>query len=295
MSIRNKNKKIICIMPIWDEQNIIGLALASSRHFITHYIILIQKCTDKTMDVINYCKKLWNLNIEIINSDKKIRERRAYAINISKQYADYYIIQDGDEIFYENTEIEINKLIEQDITFSTAPIVFLENNFEHTANKEENIIMPCHPFFFKNLGDIYFPNFGDMPWYNPNLIHHKFKEFKTPLKFDCKIKNFRRNFLRDVFTPWHDEVNTCSIEEYALKNHHSIKWYRENIDACENDLEKMISVFENEYKKDEFKWNLKYNENKYYKYPFIINFMIKNNKLKGIETLNDLEILDEIK
>ena len=290
-----KNKKIICIMPIWDEQNIIGLALASSRHFISHYIILVQKCTDKTMDVINYCKKLWNLNIEIINSDKKIRERRDHAIKISKQYADYYIIQDGDEIFYENTENEINNLIEQDITFSTAPIVFLENDFEHTANKEENIIMPCHPFFFKNLNDIYFPNFGDMPWYNPNLTYHKFKEFKNPLKFDCKIKNFRRNFLREVFTPWHDEDNTCSIEEYALKNHHSIKWYRENIDANENNLEKMISVFEKEYKKDEFKWNLKYNENKYYKYPYIINFMIKKNKLKGIETLNDLEILDEIK
>ena len=57
----------------------------------------------------------------------------------------------------------------------------------------------------------------------------------------------------------------------------------------------MISIFENEYKKDEFKWNLKYNQNKYYKYPDIINFMIQKNKLKGIETLNDLEILDEIK
>jgi len=290
-----KNKKIICIMPVWDEQNIIGLALASSHNFITEYIILVQKCTDKTIEVINYCRSLWNLNIKIIHSEKKIRERREDAIKITKKYADYYIIQDGDEIFYENTKNEINKLIEQDITFSTAPIVFLENDFKHTANKEENIIMPCHPFFFKNVDDIYFPNFGDMPWYNPNTNYHNFKEFKNPLKFDCKIKNFRRNFLREVFTPWHDEVNTCSIEEYALKNHHSIKWYRKNIDVEENNLEKMIHVFEEEYKKDEFKWNLIYNENKYYKYPFIINFMIQKNKLKGIESLQDLEFLDEIK
>ena len=126
-------------MPIWDEQNIIGLALASSRHFVSHYIILIQKCTDKTMEVINYCKKLWNLNIEIINSDKKIRERREFAITISKQYADYYIIQDGDEIFYENTENEINKLIEQDITFSTAPTYYYYAYFGFSGGLNEYV------------------------------------------------------------------------------------------------------------------------------------------------------------
>jgi len=41
------NKKIICIMPVWDEQNMIGLALASSRHFIYEYIIIIQEGVDK--------------------------------------------------------------------------------------------------------------------------------------------------------------------------------------------------------------------------------------------------------
>lgn len=294
MSITILNKKIICIMPVWDEQNMIGLALASSSSFISEYIILIQKCTDKTLDIINYCKKIWNLNIKIIENNDKIRNRRKLAMEISKSYADYYIIQDGDEIFYENTKKVITTLINQNITFSTAPIVFLENDFKHTCNNKENIIMPCHPFFFKNMDDIYFPTFGDMPWYNPNLGVHIFKEFKNPLKFDCKIKNFRRNFLREVFTKWHDEINTCSIEEYALENHHSIKWYNENINQNEKNLETMIKVFEKEHKKNEFKWNLKYNENIYYKYPYIINFFIEKNKLKGIEVLQDLKFLEEL-
>ena len=209
-------------MPVWDEQNMIGLALASSKKFIYEYIILVEKCTDKTLDVINYCKKIWNLNIKIIHRKEKTRKSRERAIKISKDYADYYIIQDGDEIFYENTCDEILKLIEDDITFSIAPIIFLENDFKHTANNEENILMPCHPLFFKNMNDIYFPNFGDMPWYNPTLSIHKVKEFKKPLKFDCKIKNFRRNFLRDVFTKWHDSDYKGSIEEYAFTYHHSL-------------------------------------------------------------------------
>lgn len=281
-------------MPVWDEQNMIGLALASSKDFIYEYIILIENCTDKTQDVINYCKKLWNLNIRLIHSNEKIRKRREMAIKISKDYANYYIIQDGDEIFYENTCDEIQKLIDGDITFSTAPIIFLENDFKHTANNEENILMPCHPLFFKNMNDIYFPNFGDMPWYNPTLTIHIVKEFKKPLKFDCKIKNFRRNFLREVFTNWHDSDYKGSIEEYAFAYHHSIIWYKQNINEQEEDLEKMIKVFEDEHKKDEFKWNLIYDEKKYYNYPFIINYMINNNKLKGIESLNDLNFLDSI-
>ena len=41
----------------------------------------------------------------IIESDLKLRERKKYAIEISKKYADYYLLQDGDEIFYTNTNL----------------------------------------------------------------------------------------------------------------------------------------------------------------------------------------------
>ena len=289
-----KNSKIICIMPVWDEQNIIGLALASSKSFIYEYIILIQKCTDKTLEVIQYCQKLWNLNIQIIESNEKIRKRREKAIELTSHYADYYIIQDADEVFYENSNKDIDYFIENNMTFVTAPIVLIENDFLHTTDKQENIIMVNHPLFFKNLPDIYFPNIGDMPWYNPEKNYHKMIEFKTPLKFDCKIKNYRRKFLREVFTPWHDSHNSCSIEEYAFNHHYHVKWYKENIDSNEKDIEKIILYFEENDKQNEFRWNILYDKNKYYEYPIIIKYMIENNKLKGIENINDLYLFNSI-
>jgi len=189
-------KKIISIMPVWDEQNMIGLSLYSSKNFITEYIIIIQKGIDKTKEVIDYCQKLWNLNITFIESDLKLRYKRELIINHARSYADYYIIQDGDEIFVDNFEKELEILIRDDITFATAPIVLLENDLNHTTDNPENIIMPNHPFFLKNLEDIYFPSSGDMPWYDPNKDYHKIKNYEYPLKFDCKIKNYTRKFLR---------------------------------------------------------------------------------------------------
>ncbi len=271
------NYNITCIMTIWDEQNMIGLALASSKCFIDKYLILIQKCTDKTLDVIKYCQKKWNLNIEIINSDLKIRKRKELGIKLSKKYTDYYILQDGDEIFHDDSKRIIEDFIEKKYTFCTTPIILLENDLIHTTDNDNNIIMPNHPFFFKNLDDIYFPEIGDMPWYNPDENSHNILNLDFPLKFDCKIKNYRRSFLREVFVPWHDTNSELSIEEYAEKHHYHVIWYRKNIDKNLK-LEEIIKLCEIEYKKDQFKWNNYYDEEKYYKYPKILEkFICKNN------------------
>ena len=60
------NKKIISIMPVWDEQNIIGLSIASTKDIVYQYVILLQKGVDKSREVIEYCRKLWSLNIIVI-------------------------------------------------------------------------------------------------------------------------------------------------------------------------------------------------------------------------------------
>lgn len=298
------NPKIVSIMPVWDEQNMIGLSIASTKDIVYQYIILIQKGIDKTREVVEYCKKLWNLNMIIIESELKLRDRKKYAIQISKSYADYYLLQDGDEIFFTNTDLpndckNILQLIKDGYTFGYTSIVFLEKDLIHTPKDEKQIWLTPHPFFFKNTSDIFWPTIGDMPSYDSNKSYHKIfntGEKNMPFKFDAKIKNFRRIFLRDVFTPWHDSNYKGSIEQFANKYHPTVLWYRENVDK-NMDLNTIIEEYEkhinsNNYIK--FKWHKIYDENIYFKYPYIISQFIKFNKIEGIINIDDLKYLDLI-
>jgi hypothetical protein len=299
-----KNPKIVSIMPVWDEQNMIGLSIASTKDIVYQYIILIQKGIDNTKKVVEYCKKIWNLNIIIIESELKLRERKKYAIEISKDYADYYLLQDGDEIFFTNSELEndsknILKLINEGYTFGYTSIVFLEKDLIHTPKDEKQIWLVPHPFFFKNTPDIYWPDYGDSPAYDVKKTYHKIYntgEKNKPFKFDAKIKNFRRVFLREVFTQWHDSNYDGTIEEYADKYHHTVLWYRENINKNLK-LEDIIKKYEqhvNLNDEEKFKWHKIYNEKEYFEYPYIIKKFIEFNKLEGIENLYDLKYLKMI-
>jgi hypothetical protein len=298
--------KIVSIMPVWDEQNMVGLSIASTKSIVFQYIVLIQKGIDKTREVVEYCRDKWNLNMIIIESELKLRERKKYAIEISKSYADYYLLQDGDEIFFTDSQSNktndvtyILKLIHKGYTFGLTSIVFLEKDLIHTPKDENQIWLTPHPFFFKNTPDIYWPNEGDMPSYNPCMSYHKIYntgEKHNPFKFDAKIKNFRRVFLREMFTPWHDSNYNGTIEEYADEYHHTVKWYRENVDKNLS-LEEIIKRYEkyiNSSIEEKFKWHKIYKEDTYWEYPMIIKKFIDYGKLEGIESLSDLYLLDEL-
>ena len=58
----------------------IALSLYSTKNIVTEYIIIIQPGIDKTLEVINDCKNLWNLNIKFIESDLKLRYKRELII-----------------------------------------------------------------------------------------------------------------------------------------------------------------------------------------------------------------------
>ncbi len=297
--------KIVSIMPVWNEQQMIALSIASTKDIVYQYIILIKKGNyDKTLEVINYIKDNWNLNMIIIESELKLRERRKYAIEISKDYADYYLIQDADEIYFNNSGLNndtqtILKLIRSGYTFCLTSIVFLEKDFLHTPKDENQIWLTPHPFLFKNTSDIYWPDIGDMPAYDPNNSYHKIYntgERNNPFKFDCKIKDYKRVFLREMFTQWHDSDFNGTIEEYADLNHYTVKWYRENIDKNLS-LDEIINMDEkhvNSNDENKYKWHKIYDEQLYFKYPIIIKKCIELGYNEGIKELDYLKILDFI-
>jgi hypothetical protein len=297
--------KIVSIIPVWNEQQMIALSIASTKDIVYQYIILIKKGNyDKTYEVLNYIKEKWNLNIIIIESELKLRERRKHAVEISKDYADYYLIQDGDEIYFNNSGLNndtqsILKLIRSGFTFCYTSIIFLEKDFLHTPKDENQIWLTPHPFLFKNTSDIYWPDVGDMPSYNPNMSYHKIYntgEKNIPFKFDCKIKDYKRVFLREMFTPWHDSDFNGTIEEYADKHHYTVKWYREYVDKnlsldeiIRRDEEHVNSSDDNKYK-----WHKIYDEKLYFKYPIIIKKCIELGLNEGIKDIDYLKYLDYI-
>ena len=303
----NSLPKIISIMPVWNEQRMIALSIGSTKDIIYQYIVLIKKSTDdKTIEVLEYCKKLWNLNMIIIESDLKLRDRRKYAVEISRKYADYYLIQDADEIYFNNSSKKLNndtnailKLIDDGYTFCYTCIIFLEKDLLHTPKDENQIWLIPHPFLFKNTPDIFWTNKGDMPSYDSRMSYHKIfntGEKTIPFKFDCKIKDFKRVFLREVFTPWHDSNFIGTIEEFSDKYHHTVLWYRKNIDS-KLSLYEIIERYEkhlNDNDDEKYKWHKLYNPCEYIEYPEIIQKFIDLNKLEGIKDLDDLIYLDKL-
>lgn len=289
-------------MAVWDEQNMIGLSLSSTKNIVYQYVIIIKKGIDKTKEIIEYCVKLWNLNVIIIESELKLREARKLAVEKTKDYADYYLIQDGDEIYLDTEQLKklnrksILDLMNEDYTFCLTSMIFLEKTLKNTRKPDKTHNPPWwstwlvpHPFLFKNNDNIYWPNIGDMPASKEYGKQFNTGKCNNPYKFDCKIKNFRRIFLRDVFTPWHDSDFKGTIEEYSEKYHPDVLWYRQNVDKNLN-LEDIIEKIK-EKRENDMSLFQKYKEEDFYEYPSVIKIFIDDGKIKGIENIEDLQLL----
>jgi hypothetical protein len=250
--------KIVSIMPVWNEQQMIALSIASTKDIVYQYIVLIKKGTyDKTREVLNYIKENWNLNMIIIESELKLRERRKYAIEISKDYADYYLIQDADEIYFNNSGLNndtqtILKLIRSGYTFCLTSIIFLEKDFLHTPKDENQIWLTPHPFLFKNTSDIYWPDIGDMPAYDPNNSYHNIKYqcltceheidmFMLKLKYEHQI-----GILNSDIKKFYDKLTSKTIEiidgdeKYVYQTSNGNEWELQNLDRKTDTYQKVI-------------------------------------------------------
>ena len=300
--------KLISIMAVWDEQNMIALSIESTKDIVYEYIVLIKKGTDKTKEVVEWCKNEWNLNIRIIETDIKLREARKLAVELTKDYADYYLIQDGDEIYFTEDELKkldretITDLMDQSYDHCESTIIYLYHDLLHT--KIDNTWLNPHPFLIKNLPELFWPEHGDLPYLRYNWSSKKYKLYNTdidykwdngkcepelkekrPFKFDCNIKNYARLFKRLVFTAWHDGNYDCSIETFRYNNDSRCEWYRKNIKA-ESNLDEIISFYE---KNEKLNFIELYDESKYYIYPEIIKKYIKSGLIRGINDMKDIQ------
>ena len=98
---------VVAIMCLWDEALTLPLALDSTRHFVNEYVVVHKIGMDNTAEVLERCVAKWGLKVRYFVSDMPLRAARLFAVNLTQDYADVYIIQDGDEVFYSSGETAI--------------------------------------------------------------------------------------------------------------------------------------------------------------------------------------------
>ena len=299
-------KKIVSIMAVFDEQNMIALSIESTKDLVYEFIIIMKEGIDKTEEVIKIVQQKWNLNIQLIKSDLKLREARKYGFELAKDYADYYLIQDGDEIYYTENDLKsqnrqtIVDLIDNDYDLCLTSMINLKTDLRHTYKVDKNHNPPWynswlipHPFLIKNIDNIVWNNnSGDLPSEsNFKNIYNTGKE-KNPFKFDCVIKNKYRTYLRYSFTQWHDSEHSdkISLEDFVLKydtgNIGLIpslkeKYPNENLYQLIDRVDDRL-IFSKEIIE-------LYNEEKYLPYPSIIKKYLDLDLIYGIENINNLK------
>jgi len=274
---------IACIMCVWNEENMIPLALDSTRSMVEKYFICNKPAYDNTKNIIFECKKRWNLNIDYTESEEKLRSaRRTLTEKAISEGFTYILIQDGDEIFYNEGPTNIKNIVKMLGTYNgiDSKMICLYKRLDETIPEDNNklkwhgysnnsIELVPHPTFFRSKAYTGYPNTkGDMPSYkDPKLIYH------WPFKFDCKVKTPIRMFLRRHFTAWHDGNTNETIEEYTLRcDEYTKKFLINHPNATLYDI---AESYYNTIK------SVKYDRERYFPYPSVIQKYINNGYVFG--------------
>ena len=252
----------------------------------------------KQKRLLKIVEKKWNLNIKLVKSDLKLREAIKYAFELAKDYADYYLIQDEDEIYYTENDLKsqnrytITDLINNGYDFCMTSMINLKTDLKHTYQVDKIHDIPWysvwlipHPFLLKNIDNIEWNNnHGDLPSEKNFKKKYNTGNQSNPFKFDCVIKNKYRTYLRYSFTQWHDSEHSdkISLEDYVWKydtgNSGLIPSLNEKYPN--EDLYQLIDRVDDNliYSKEILET---YNEEKYVPYPSIIKKYLGLNLIYG--------------
>lgn len=264
--------KVAAIMCVWNERNMLPLAVESSKDFVDEYIVVDNNSDDGTLEAFEKCRERWKLKAQVFNRpDLRLKFARMFAIEQTD--ADWILIQDGDEIYYQRgpNPLQNLDLSKKDTAYST-PMVYLKKDLIHTVHPDvDDGFFPyppylvAHPFLYHNNKTLEVPSKGDIPSYRGKGIR-----LNKIYKFDCSVKSPLRMFLRKYWWSWNYESNahkTLSLEEYTKKRIGKEDLVKE----AELDYSRLSSTL------------VLYDEKKYEPYPEVIKRYIETGRIRGYE------------
>lgn len=286
---------VVAIMCLWDEALTLPLALDSTRHFVNEYVIVHKLGMDNTAEVLRLCTAKWKLNVRYFVSDMTLRQARLFALNLTKNYADVYIIQDGDEVFYSSGETAVQKslalLNNAGYGMIMSKMVYLKQDLVSTmkdsytpgaSNKwgghtVNGVMLVDHPTIFLNIPGaiVMHPDLRiDVPEldgaYERITLHR-------PWKFDVSIKHPLRDFLRRSFLEWSKAGSPGTIEQFAEKHN------QQHLDAMRagvsTTLEETATLRAMALKRQ----LQRYSEVEWFPYPEAIKKYVDAGRLRGYE------------
>lgn len=233
VTVRPLGKTVVAVMALWEEAYVLPLAIDSTRHVVSEYVVVHKQGNDDTLKVLHQCIDRWGVRVQYYQSSMTLRQAREFAMHVSNSYADIFVVQDGDEVFYSNGPSNILnaiRLIAQDATDALlSKMVYLKHDLMHTlkdsyqpgkpgkwgGHPANGIMLIPHVTLFRNApGLTIMPN--DLREDVPAIRSGRSLTMHDPWKFDVSIKNPVRELLRQSFLEWSHAGSPGTIEEFAL-------------------------------------------------------------------------------
>ena len=267
--------KVACIMCTCKEEDMVSLAIESSKDFVSRYIVVDKD--GSTVPAIECCREDWDLNIEIyVRPELNLRESRAFAL--TKVDEPWILIQDGDEVFHTdgpNSIFTLRRYMCRPHIYFTAPKNRLVGDFNHTSPAVPQ--QGPHRLLFHNNGTVRAPKPpADIPVMRGWRI-----ALTKPYIFNCLVKTPRRTFLKKFWRKWNKETNGYieypNIERFVTEE-------------LQIDIDIILEMW---YEK--FMANLiPYEENRWGYYPKIIRRELNREAILGIHEMIELVHTNEL-